>query len=78
MAVVSAWKELIPSMTAFLPLRLNPPEQMGQAMTEPAHLNEAHPHGEPDAGTEQEEQKDIVPEKVTDAFDQRGKLLHDR
>ena len=47
-------------------------------MTEPAHLNETHPHGEPDAGTEQEEQKDIVPEKVTDAFDQRGKLLHDR
>ena len=55
-----------------------PSEQTGQAMTEPAHLNETHPHGEPDAGTEQEEQKDIVPEKVTDAFDQRGKLLHDR
>ena len=65
-------------MIGLFTVETEPSEQTGQAMTEPAHLNEAHPHGEPDAGTEQEEQKDIVPEKVTDTFDQRGKLLHDR
>ena len=65
-------------MIGLFTVEAEPSEQTGQAMTEPAHLNEAHPHGEPDTGTEQEEQKDIVPEKVTDAFDQRGKLLHDR
>ena len=54
------------------------PEYEPDALAEATHLNKAHPEGEPDPGSKQKEQKDIVPEKVADTFDQWGKLLHDR
>ena len=45
-AVVSAWKLLMPSLPAALPLQAEPAEQVFHAGAEPAHLHKAQPQGE--------------------------------
>ena len=65
-------------MVCFLTIETESAEEPGHTRAESTHLNKAHPEGKPDPGSKQKEQKDIVPEKVADTFDQWGKLLHDR